>query len=105
MRDLDCTAIPAGQRNPVAIFLRRNLADEPFAGVDAQPGAGDVLVVDHRNGRAVAQILLGQVPARIVGDLDHLFGKEIGLGFARARVLVAEFVVLCEPAENRGLVG
>jgi hypothetical protein len=56
-------------RHLLPVFLRGELAGHPFAGVDAELGALDVLVIDRPESRAVVVFLLDIIAARIIGDL------------------------------------
>src|SRR5690606_10568887 len=74
----------------VAEPLRRHLAHEPLAGVDAQLGALDVVGV---------QLFLHAVV--LVRDLKDLLGHCGSSILLRACVLVAERLVLRQPPEDR----
>src|SRR3990167_8217683 len=67
----------------VSVLLRSHLPSEPFAGIDAQPRAGDYIVIDR-----LAVVGLIRVIAAVIRNRKDVLGQLVGLRISRARVLV-----------------
>ncbi|MEY9328256.1 hypothetical protein ABIA20_005290 [Sinorhizobium fredii] len=81
---------------PITVFLRSNLAHEPFAGIDAQPRPLDSVVVDH-----FATVFgLEDVAFLAVGDLQDFVCESFHSSFARAGVLRTEVLIQHHPFAN-----
>lgn len=71
---------------PITVFLRSNLAHEPFAGIDAQPRPLDSVVVDY----FPAVLSPENVAFLAVGNLQDFVCEGFHASFARAGVLRTE---------------
>ncbi|PDT47455.1 hypothetical protein CO661_11985 [Sinorhizobium fredii] len=81
---------------PITVFLRSNLAHEPFAGIDAQPRPLDSVVVDDFS----SVLGLENVAFLAVSYLEDLVSERFHSSFARAGVLRTEVLVLHHPLSN-----
>ncbi len=59
----------------VAVLLRRHPRHQPFPGINAQPGALDVLVIDS----LLAFLASGPVVRGIIGNLKDFLGEAVSL--------------------------
>ncbi|MEY9770755.1 hypothetical protein ABIA14_003032 [Sinorhizobium fredii] len=78
---------------PITVFLRSDLAHDPFAGVDAKPGPLDGVVVDY----LAAVFSLDHVAFLAVRNLQDFIAERFHSSFARAGVLRTEVLVLHHP--------
>jgi hypothetical protein len=86
---------------PVTILLRSNLAHDPFARVDAEPGPLNGVVVDD----FPAVFRLEDVAFLAIGNLEDFVGEGFHSRFARAGVLRTEVLVLHHPFANEAFRG
>ena len=74
-------------------FFGANLSHQPFPGINPQPGAIDVLMVNRFICRTVAAFLLDKIILAVVSDFDNFFSPMLRLQFPRARVLITKFQI------------
>src|ERR1700681_2076503 len=92
---------PRQQVRAVAVISRQRFRQQPEPRNDAQPGAGDVFMVEDGLGLSVSPAALDPVVAAVVGDLEDLILHGVIAGLPRPLVARRKtFAVFARPVAH-----